>query len=75
MYTRYADLRDSHGLTDYEVANKTGIPASTLYDWKQRFLVKVDARLSLDNASKLARFFGVNIDYFMEDADGQHKDD
>lgn len=74
MYTRYADLRDSHGLTDYEVANKTGIPASTLYDWKQRFLVKDNARLSIDNALMLAKFFGVSVEYFMEDTDGQHKD-
>ena len=34
MYEKYAKLRDDRNLTDYAVANQTGIAPSTLSDWK-----------------------------------------
>ncbi len=65
MYTRYAQLRDSKGMTDYEVATKAGIPASTIYDWKQRSTQK-RASLSVEHAVKIARLFGVAVEELLE---------
>lgn len=64
MYTRYSVLRDKNGLKDMDVSRETGIPASTLYDWKQRSEGNEHASLSLPNMATLASFFGVSIEYF-----------
>ena len=68
MYTRYSKLRDDNGLKDIDVSRETGIPASTLYDWKQRSDGNEHAALSLANMSALASFFGVSIEYFTGNA-------
>ncbi len=34
MYTKYAELRDKKGLTDYKVAQVSGLPMSMFSDWK-----------------------------------------
>lgn len=34
MYTKYAELRDAKGYTDYKISELTGIARSTLSDWK-----------------------------------------
>lgn len=67
MYTRYAKLRDSKGLTDNAVAVATGIPQSTIYDWKQRSAEKKTARLSVENTAKIAKLFDVPIETLLED--------
>lgn len=66
MYTRYAKLRDQNGLNDLKVAEATNIPASTIYDWKQRSAATPKAGLSVDKLQKLAKFFNVPIEYFLE---------
>lgn len=61
MYARYAKLRDKKGVTDYLVAKETGISAVTLSEWKSgKYNPKVDKLL------KLAKFFDVPIEYFLE---------
>ena len=35
MYTRYAELRNEKGLTDFHVSQVTGIATSTFTDWKK----------------------------------------
>lgn len=61
MYKRYAELRDRAGVTDYEVGKQTGIATSTLSNWKAgRYTPKAD------KIKKLADYFGVSIDYFLE---------
>ncbi len=58
---RYAELRDRAGVTDYEVGKQTGIATSTLSNWKAgRYTSKAD------KIKKLADYFGVSIDYFLE---------
>jgi len=47
MYSRYAELRDSKGYTDYKVAQLTGIARSTISDWKRN--------VSSPNAAKLLK--------------------
>lgn len=60
MYQRYANLRDSRGITDYRVAKETGIPASTFTEWKNgKYTPKVE------KMSKLAKYFGVDLEYFI----------
>lgn len=57
MYEKYAKLRDARGMTDYEVAKRTGITTATLTNWKKgRYSPKVD------KLKKLAEFFKVNIE-------------
>lgn len=60
MYKKYAELRDKHGLSDYKVAQETGISASTLSDWKNGLYVP-----KMDKIVTLARFFEVPIEYFV----------
>lgn len=62
MYERYRVLRDERGITDYRVAVETGITKSTFTDWKSgRSAPKVE-KLKI-----LADYFGVSIEYFLED--------
>ena len=67
MYSKYAKIRDSKGLTDNAVAKETGITQSTIYDWKQRAQENPKAGLSIQNLSTIAKFFKVPIEYFLED--------
>lgn len=50
MYSTYADARDKKGLTDYKVAEITGIAQSTISDWKNgKSIPKADKLLLLAN--------------------------
>ena len=61
MYKKYAALRDEKGYTDYEVSKNTGVPTSTLTNWKYgRYTPKVD------KLKKIADYFGKPIEYFLE---------
>lgn len=60
MYHIYEKLRDARGVTDYRVAKETGLSSSTLADWKTG-----RHEPSLETLRKLAKFFGVTIDYFV----------
>ena len=62
MYAKYAKLRDTAGITDYRVAQETGISTSTLTNWKKgRYTPKVD------KLSKIATYFGVSIEDLVND--------
>lgn len=61
MYERYAALRDEKGVTDYRVATETGIPKSTFSEWKNGTY-----RPKVDKIKKLAEYFGVSLEYFLE---------
>ena len=69
MYTKYAELRDKKGLNDAKVAEATGIPVSTIYDWKQRSENDSRANMSAENLSKIARFFEVPMEYFLKEGE------
>lgn len=61
MYKKYAELRDKRGVTDYEVSKNTGVPTSSLTNWKYgRYAPKAD------KLKKLADYFGKSIEYFLE---------
>lgn len=60
-YKKYATLRDSKSVTDYEVSKKTEVSTSTLSNWKAgRYTPKSD------KIKKIADYFGVSIEYFLE---------
>lgn len=62
MYEKYVKLRDKKGVTDYRVSEDTKITKSTFSDWKSgRSNPKVD-KLKI-----LADYFGVSIEYFLEE--------
>lgn len=62
MYTRYAELRDEKGVSDYKVAKETGLSQSTLSEWKSG-----RSKPKIDKLAKLARYFGVSLEYFVDE--------
>lgn len=57
MYERYAKLRNERGMTDYRVAQDTGIATATLSEWKKgTYTPKVDKLLAI------ARLFNVSLE-------------
>lgn len=61
MYKAYSKVRDAKGLTDYEVAKKSGIPQSTIYDWKQRSEVNENASISVPSLMKICAVMGCSL--------------
>lgn len=62
MYSKYAELRDAKGVTDYRVSQETGISTATLTEWK-----KGTYKPKADKLQKLAEYFGVSIEYFLKE--------
>ena len=61
-YAKFAELRDAKGKTDRAIATEIGISENTLYDWKaKRYQPKIDKLM------KLADYFGVSIEAFLEE--------
>lgn len=61
MYEKFVYLLDKTNKTAYQVSKDTGIAQSVLSDWKRgRSTPKVD------KLKKLADYFGVSVDYFLE---------
>lgn len=69
MYAKYAALRDKRGFNDLKVSEATGIPSSTIYDWRQRSAENAKAGLSADKLLKIAELLGVSVEYFLKDAE------
>lgn len=62
MYSKYVILRDKKGVTDYRVAEETGITKSTFTDWKTG-----RSKPKLEKLKILADYFGVSIEFFLMD--------
>lgn len=60
-YQKYADLRNKKGISDYQVWKDTGIATATLSDWKNGI-----SKPKADKLKKIADYFGVTIEYFLE---------
>ena len=65
MYDKYCRLRDQKGITDYRVAEETGITKSTFSDWKTG-----RSKPKFDKLMILAKYFDVPVEYFAEDEGG-----
>ena len=61
MYSKYVELRDKRGFSDYRVAMETNIPKSTFSEWKSG-----RSKPKLDKLKKIADLFGVPIAYFVD---------
>ena len=57
MYEKYEKLRDAKGMSDYQVAAKSGVSRSTLSEWKTGKHTP-----NLENIKKIAAFFKVSIE-------------
>lgn len=62
MYAKYLKLRDAKGVSDYKVANDTGITKSTFADWKSG-----RSEPKLEKLAKIAEYFDVTVDYFIKE--------
>ena len=65
MYETFEKLLEKHGVTAYEVANKTGVAQSTLTNWK-----KGNYTPKIDKLCKIANYFGVPVTEFIDDQGG-----
>lgn len=61
IYSIYENLLREHGSTTYRVAKATGINKSTFTRWRER-----DGTPTLENLIKIADYFGVSVDVFVE---------
>ena len=61
MYTKYAELRDAAGLTDYAVSKATDIPRSTFSDWKSG-----RSKPKLEKLLKIAKLLGCPVEALIE---------
>ena len=62
MYEKFAELLDKNNKTAYQVSKETGIAQSVLSDWKTG-----RSKPKVDKLKVLADYFGVSIEYFLED--------
>lgn len=62
MYEKFEKLLKEQKTTIYRVSKETGIPDSTLYEWKSgKYIPKID------KLKKIADYFNVSINYFLEE--------
>lgn len=62
LYKKFAELLVKTNKTIYRVATDTGISTTTLYDWKEG-----RSNPKIDKLKILADYFGVSIEYFLEE--------
>jgi len=62
LYCKFEQLLKDRGLTAYKVAADTGIATATLTEWK-----KGTYKPKVDKLMVLAKYFGVPIEFFLED--------
>lgn len=62
MYEKFVALLEKSNKTAYRVAKDTGLNASIFSDWK-----KNKSKPKADKLKILADYFGVSIEYFLEE--------
>nr|DAH65623.1 MAG TPA: Repressor protein CI [Caudoviricetes sp.] len=62
LYTKFEELLQKNNKTAYRVAKDTGISSVTFTDWK-----KGRSKPKVDKLQKIADYFGVTIEYFLEE--------
>ena len=63
-YAKFTELLTKNGVTTAQVARETGISESVFSNWKNR---KEQNNLKLENLYKVAKYFGVQIDFFISE--------
>lgn len=62
LYKNFEKLLNEQKTTIYRVSKETGIPQTTLYEWKSGRSTPKVKTLKI-----LADYFGVSIEYFLDD--------
>lgn len=62
MYEKFLILLEESNKTAYQVSKNTGISQSVLSDWKRG-----RSKPKVDKLKILADYFGVSIEYFLEE--------
>lgn len=62
MYEKFEKLLNERNIKPYQVAKETGIATATLTEWK-----KGTYQPKIDKIALIAKYFGVSIEYFLED--------
>jgi transcriptional regulator with XRE-family HTH domain len=67
MYEKYAKRRDELGLTDYKVAQMSGVLTSTLSEWKKHYETdgKSGYQPKLKKISAIASVLGMSVTDFI----------
>ncbi len=63
MYEKFKELLDNMNKTPYQVSKETGISQTAFSNWKSG-----RSEPGLESLKRLADYFGVSIEYFLEDA-------
>lgn len=63
MYKNFAKLLEENNKTAYQVAKDTGISTATFSNWKKGLY-----NPKVDKLKILADYFGVTIEYFIDDS-------
>ena len=66
MYEKFKKLLQAHGATAADVATATGIYPSTFSDWKSG-----RSNPGVEKLAKIAKYFGVSMEYFLENEDAE----
>lgn len=61
MYSKFEELLQKNNITTYRVAKDTGISSVTFTDWKKR-----RSKPKVDKLQKIADYFDVPLDYFLD---------
>lgn len=61
MYDKFLTLLKERKVTAYQVSKETGVATATLTEWKKGTYIP-----KIDKLKKIADYFGVTIDYFLE---------
>ena len=67
MYKKFLELLNKTNKTTYRVSKDTGISQSVLSDWKTG-----RSKPKIDKIKILADYFGVTIEYFLEDSNNKN---
>ena len=67
MYRKYVALLEKHNVTTYQVCKDTGLNQNMFTMWKQRAEKDEKATINIFDLKKIADYFGVPIEYFLED--------
>ena len=68
MYDVFMQLCQRKGVTVYQVCRATGIPSSTMSDWKSGRSVP-----KLEKMMMIADYFGVSLDYLVTGKETEHE--
>lgn len=61
MYEKFERLVKARGITAYRVAKDIGLATTVFSDWKSG-----KSKPKVDKLKKIADYFGVTIEYFLE---------